>query len=1076
MKALIKQSIVFMAAFLLSTTATVMADTFTVDSIEDAHDAAPGDGICASTIGACTLRAAIEEANATPGQDLIEVPAGHYMLTLGQLEVLDSAFITGEDAATTLIDGEDNGPTQVMHINRLGSLMVCDASEDEVHRYNPVSGLYMNKQVFSGSGGIDIAGAAKLGPEDDLFVAGFSSGIHRYNGVTGTSKGVFVPSGSGGLLGPTDFVFAPTSGGPDGNLYVTKFQPGGGILRYDRDTGAFIDEFIAAGAGGLAFPNSLVFGPDRDLYITSTGTHEVLKYDGASGAFVDNFVSAFSGGLSTPRGLTFGPDGNLYVASEDNHQILRYDGSTGASMGAFVTAGSGGLDEPTDVVFGPDGNLYVLSSNTDQILRYDGTSGAFIDVFVEADGDDLVSPSCILFSRILGRGPIVNMRNVTVQNGKGGQLLPGGGIYVLTESSLTLTDSVVRNNASRAPGAGIGNGGFLQLRRVTVSGNVLPTEAGGGTQHSGGGLMNFSGGVMKIDQSTISGNTATRGGGLRNAGGRLEIVNSTISGNTASARGGGIMNFGPASIAYTTITDNTANAGSGAEPLFGGGIYNTGDLFLGNSIVAGNTDNRNSSNPDYSPDCWSGMGEAPGSPEARFTSFRGNLVGVLNEHCELRDTIWGDTRFDQVGSESSPLNPLLGFLSFNGGPTRTHALLPGSPAIDEGTGISSATFFDCPEDDQRGFLRPEDGDDDGDPDCDVGALEFGAMSPPEPMAAVTSFSLIDASTNLPVAGYDPIPNGVNIPRSSLPNQVNVRANVEESPGSVVFSFKGTAGFRTENVAPYALFGDAAGNYGSLPLTNGLQTIAATPYTNEGGLGDPGLSAAVNFTIVNTDNAVTHYVLVDAAFDNDVMLIQDGMTINAADLPDKVNIRAAVGNSVKSVAFDVNGQQRTENVAPFAAFGDLSGDYLEKELSHGMYTIEATPYLQTKKQGAAGAKLTIHFTIEETSGGKAAIQLSGDEATLETGPADMPEAFALHDNYPNPFNPSTRIAFSLPEAAAVTLTVYDVLGREVALLHQGPLAAGRHEFTFKAGDLPSGTYFYRLATPKGIFVNQMLLTK
>ncbi|HMB93966.1 MAG TPA: tandem-95 repeat protein [Rhodothermales bacterium] len=77
---------------------------------------------------------------------------------------------------------------------------------------------------------------------------------------------------------------------------------------------------------------------------------------------------------------------------------------------------------------------------------------------------------------------------------------------------------------------------------------------------------------------------------------------------------------------------------------------------------------------------------------------------------------------------------------------------------------------------------------------------------------------------------------------------------------------------------------------------------------------------------------------------------------------------------------------------------------------------------------------------------------------ETG---VPSAFALHQNYPNPFNPATTLAYDLPQSAAVTLTVYDVQGREVRRFVQGVQPAGRHELHFEAGDLGSGTYFYRL---------------
>ncbi|HMB90882.1 MAG TPA: T9SS type A sorting domain-containing protein, partial [Rhodothermales bacterium] len=89
---------------------------------------------------------------------------------------------------------------------------------------------------------------------------------------------------------------------------------------------------------------------------------------------------------------------------------------------------------------------------------------------------------------------------------------------------------------------------------------------------------------------------------------------------------------------------------------------------------------------------------------------------------------------------------------------------------------------------------------------------------------------------------------------------------------------------------------------------------------------------------------------------------------------------------------------------------------------------------------------------------------------------VPEVFLLEANYPNPFNPVTTIRFGLPENAAVTLVVYDMLGREVQRLVDGSVTAGMHTVTFEAVDLPSGMYVYRLNTPAGSFTQTMLLLK
>lgn len=85
-------------------------------------------------------------------------------------------------------------------------------------------------------------------------------------------------------------------------------------------------------------------------------------------------------------------------------------------------------------------------------------------------------------------------------------------------------------------------------------------------------------------------------------------------------------------------------------------------------------------------------------------------------------------------------------------------------------------------------------------------------------------------------------------------------------------------------------------------------------------------------------------------------------------------------------------------------------------------------------------------------------------------------FTLEPNYPNPFNPSTEIRFSLPEAMPVTLVVYDVLGREVARLLDGTLEAGMHRVRWNASSLPNGVYLYRLEAGSFTKTQRMTLVK
>lgn len=210
--------------------------------------------------------------------------------------------------------------------------------------------------------------------------------ILRYNANSGRFIDVFVELGSGGLANPQDFVF-----GPDGNLYVVD-QATDQVFRYDGVTGEFIDIFVTAVGGGLNNPNVLRFGPDGNLYVGSQLPGQVRRYDGATGAFIDVFASG-SGLGGFPSGLIFGPDGNLYVSSFSNDRVIRYDGATGNFIDNFVTTGDGGLNGAANLLFEPDGNLLVVSVNSDQVLRYNGNTGGFINI--AASGGGLNNPTCV---------------------------------------------------------------------------------------------------------------------------------------------------------------------------------------------------------------------------------------------------------------------------------------------------------------------------------------------------------------------------------------------------------------------------------------------------------------------------------------------------------------------------------------------------------------------------------------------------------------------------------------------------------------------------------------------------------
>jgi sugar lactone lactonase YvrE len=168
-------------------------------------------------------------------------------------------------------------------------------------------------------------------------------------------------------------------------LLVTS-QGTDSVERYDGVTGAYIDQMVLPGAGGLDAPRNLAISPhDGNLYVSSLLTSSVKRFNYGTGVYISDFVT----GRTDANVMRFGPDGDLYVATNRDSQIYRYNGTTGVLAGGFLTGG--GVYEVNGFAWSSDGTLYVSSrSDTDslkRILRYNGTTGAFIDVFRSFAGE-----------------------------------------------------------------------------------------------------------------------------------------------------------------------------------------------------------------------------------------------------------------------------------------------------------------------------------------------------------------------------------------------------------------------------------------------------------------------------------------------------------------------------------------------------------------------------------------------------------------------------------------------------------------------------------------------------------------
>ncbi|HVQ36190.1 MAG TPA: CSLREA domain-containing protein, partial [Pyrinomonadaceae bacterium] len=325
-------------------------------------------------------------------------------------------------------------------------------------------------------------------------------------------------------------------------------------------------------------------------------------------------------------------------------------------------------------------------------------------------------------------------------NGPGAALLTVSGnsavrvfnVTVETPGTASFSGLTISNgNAGIQKGGGIANSnsGTVNIDSCIIRGNASLDSAFGG----GGGVGNLGAGSLNISNSTLLNNNSPFGGGVYNNTGTVSIIRSTISGNTGSSAGGGVLNLGSGvvSVANSTISGNTSNVGGGlynndtgiinatnatitgnSAPGGGGGIRNfgSGPINLRNNIVALNS--------GFDADVRGAMTSQGHNLIGTSGTSTGFTVGTSNPNGDL------------VGTDAARLDPRLGALANNGGPTLTHTLLFGSPAIDAGdncvlTNTCAPALGTSLTTDQRstGFNRSQDGNGDGTATVDIGALE-----------------------------------------------------------------------------------------------------------------------------------------------------------------------------------------------------------------------------------------------------------------------------------------------------------------------------------------------------------------
>jgi predicted outer membrane repeat protein len=402
------------------------------------------------------------------------------------------------------------------------------------------------------------------------------------------------------------------------------------------------------------------------------------------------------------------------------------------------------------------------------------------DLTIAGPGADVITVSGNHASRVFGIFGALDISGLNIADGSfsGGS---GGGIF--NGGTLTLTNCTLSGNSAIVGGAII-NGRTLTLTGCTVSGNFAnsgsgivnqgtltvtsTTFSGNTTPGNGGAIENGSSNTATVTNSTFSGNSAgtSGGGGIWNSGGMVTLTSCTLSGNSAPGgfnRGGGIfINGGMLSLTSCTLSGNSTGTG--------GGIYiNLGTVTSRNTIVAGNS--------------------APTSPDVNgaLNSQGYNLIGDGTGGSGFAAT-------DLVGTSGMPIDPLLGPLQGNGGPTQTMALLPGSPALNAGDPGQLGTA------DQRGVVRR-------------GGVNIGAYQASATALVLAAPNEVDHGSPfaLTVTAVDPF-------------------------GQVAVGYNGTITFSTRDPDPFVVLpadytfqpGDAGqATFGVVLMTPGGQTVSAT---------------------------------------------------------------------------------------------------------------------------------------------------------------------------------------------------------------------------------------------------------
>lgn len=588
------------------------------------------------------------------------------------------------------------------------------------------------------------------------------------SGISGSGGGLF---NFGGRMEIFDtMVSGNTSNRAGGGIEDT----GAAMSRGDLETGTFIANTVVSGNDAGTNPGN------------GGGVHSGSGFVNFSSGEVSGNTAVEGGGLWTSGEMEVGDGGFVIVFPDLTARTSSGDVSKGLDLpeGAVAVTNNIATGDPANKggggLFNQGGTMTlasVLVANNQAtgtagsgggLFNNNGTltvnTSAFIGNSANRAGGGIEDRVDAPATTKVG-GPAVTIDgSLFLQNDAGTAPGNGGGLHITGAGSVAVSASAFAENVA-VEGGGLWNSGAGSL-------TVFSTTVIANTATRGGGLFQDGmGGSTFVEQSLVAGNTAINGGGLDTEGGDVTVINSTLSSNMA-VRGGGVrQQAGTVSLGSTTIAQNDASNRGGGLLIVSGATMN-----VQNTIIGENT-----------------------SPQGRSCS--GTLVSQDHNLIESRAgcNITGDTA-NTLSNTLAMLAPL----ADNGGPTRTHALETGSPAIDAGQTVEAV--------DQRGFAR------DTSPD-DMGAFELGGTPP---------MMLTEAGTEAPAKAVQtaPVPETSSLVTMEEPVRLGAIA-----PNPLRAGTRGTVSFavREAEAVTVSLF-DATGRqvatlYSGTPEAGQPQTAA-----------------------------------------------------------------------------------------------------------------------------------------------------------------------------------------------------------------------------------------------------------